>query len=76
MDGARAEGILTQARPETRRNAMEKQPFRNYTIKNIPEADYKQLRVMAAWEEISINTLLLNIINKATHGPKVQRSSD
>ena len=55
---------------------MEKQPFRNYTIKNIPEADYKQLRIIAAWEEISINTLLLNIINKATHGPKVQRSSD
>ena len=57
---------------------MGKQPFRNYTVKNIPEADYKQLRIMAAWEEISINTLFLRIINKATHDPsgKVQRSAD
>ena len=49
---------------------MKKQPFRNYTVKNIPEADYKRLRVMAAEQEISINTLLLNIIEEAAQGPK------
>jgi plasmid stability protein len=40
--------------------------MRRYTIRNIPDEQYRQLRIMAAEREQSINGLMLDIIDSET----------
>ena len=47
-----------------------------YTIRKIPTDQYRLLRIMAAEQEISINALLLRMIDDATkkrREPKINR---
>ena len=63
----RGEGYIAGHEGKTTQEAAELlNPTRTYTIRQIPEDQYRRLRVMAAEREISINTLLLEIIAKHT----------
>jgi hypothetical protein len=43
-------------------------PDRAYTIRGIPPDQYRELRIIAAERETSLNALLLDLILKATAG--------
>lgn len=45
--------------------------MKTYTIKDIPDEQYRQLRILAAQNEQSINKHLLHLIKKATEGDMV-----